>query len=783
MRSSILIALKKIRKKKLQSFLIGLIIASSALLFSTAVGVMISINGPIDKMFNDTKSAHDIYSFSTRSYDAEKIESWWRSQKGVEKVQLYNEIILNNGIKLNNNSINSEWNYVSEVPDDKADIDNYKIVQGKKAKSPEAEEVWVNTGFADANNVKIGDTLTIKDREYKVSAIIVDTQFSSIMLGMERFWVRKGELNYYQEYKAQPMKGLAIRYNNPSSSNELWHSFENYLKGPFVGSEVKYDTIYQCYSSVLKYTGVFMLFFSVIIIFTAIFIVRFVISNSIYRDYKNIGIYKTLGFSSGAINFIYVFQYFIISLVSVVLGIILSKFIIEKLISSSLKIIGMESVNVSYFIPFVSTFITMMLLIAVSAYLSSFKANKIRPVEAIRNDSCESQHKINTNTSAKLLMKFSFVKAIGLKSLMSNKKSALLIFVSIFITLYASIASVNLVNTTDSINRNFGYWGFDNSMVDLKSNSFDDKFVENTEKDLKNNPYVKNYSTSYYYSDASFVNKKGDIEKLTVSQVVGDNSDQLGFMEMEGRNPEKVNEVSVSINTARSNNKNVGDYLDVYIKDKKYNLMIVGIYQSLNGLGKGIRLYDKTVKDGDPAFMPDILVNLKSRDNIDSFIKSMRKQYGERVKVTNREDEFKDELKLMTQDSKIAVVMIICIMISICFLNIFNITLMNINEEKKKYGIYKAIGMTSGQIRNSILFKISVIFTAALILAVPITLELTPVLMSLIFVNMGIAKYPVINSVPHMIIIIAICFGFVMISAYASSKMIEKIKLRSLIEE
>lgn len=783
MRSSIIIALKKIKKKKLQSFLIGLIIASSALLFSTAVGVMISINGPIDRMFNDTKSAHDLYSFSSRYYDAGKIENWWSSQKGIDKVQLYNEIILSNGIKVNNKSINSEWNYISEIPDDKADIDNYKIVDGKKAKSPDAEEVWVNTGFADANNVKIGDTLTIKDRKYRVSAIIVDTQFSSIMLGMERFWVKQGELNNYQEFKAQPMKGLAIRYNNPSSSDELWHSFQSYLKGPFVGSEVKYDTIYQCYSSVLKYTGVFMLFFSVIIILTAVFIVKFVISNSIYRDYKNIGIYKTLGFSSGAINFIYIFQYFIISLVSVLPGIIFSKFIIEKLISSSLKTIGMESVNVSYFIPFASTFITMMLLIAVSAYLSSFKANKIRPVEAIRNDLPDKHHAVKDGTSGKLLMKLSCVKAIGLKSLINNKKSALLIFVSIFISLYASIASVNLVNTTDSINRNFGYWGFDNGMVDFKSNFFDDNFVENTEKDLKNNPDVKSYSTSYYYSDASFVNKKGDIEKLTVSQVVGDNSDQLGFMEMEGRNPEKINEVSVSINTARANNKNVGDYLDVYIKDKKYNLLIVGIYQSLNGLGKGIRLYDKTVKDADPNFMPDILVNLKSRDNIDTFIKDMRKEYGERVKVTNRKDEFKDELKLMTEDSKIAVVMIIGIMISICFLNIFNITLMNINEEKKKYGIYKAIGMTSAQIRNSILFKIIVIFAAALILAVPITLELTPVLMSMIFVNMGIAKYPVVNSVSHMTIIIAVCFGFVMISAYTASKIIEKIKLRSLIEE
>lgn len=59
----------------------------------------------------------------------------------------------------------------------------------------------------------------------------------------------------------------------------------------------------------------------------------------------------------------------------------------------------MESVNISYFIPFASTFITMILLIAVSAYLSSFKANKIRPVEAIRNDSPDKHYAVKYGTS------------------------------------------------------------------------------------------------------------------------------------------------------------------------------------------------------------------------------------------------------------------------------------------------------------------------------------------------------------------------------------------------
>jgi putative ABC transport system permease protein len=669
------------------------------------------------------------------------------------------------------------------VPNNKADIDNFNIVEGNKTKSPGENQVWVNTGFADTNKIKIGDTLSIDNRDYDISAILVDTQFSSIMGGIERYWVKEGEIKNYSEYKNQQGAALAVRYKSPSSSDKVWSRFQKYLNGAMVGTALQYKNTYANYSTVLKFTGVFMLFFSIIIIITAIFIIKFVISNNIYRDYKNIGIYKALGFSQSSINSIYVMQYLIISVIASIIGIIFSKFVIDRMMFSTLKAIGMSSLKMSYTLPFISAFTLMILLITFTSLLSAGKTNKIKPVEAIREASLSRHSSVSGNISSKIFMKFGVIKAMAFKSIINNKKSAILIFVSILITLYSALSGVNLLNTTSSMGRNFGLWGFDNSMIDLKLNLKDAKFLKVLEDDLKTNSDVSCYSYFNFYQDASIKNKNGDIEKISVAQVLGDNSEKLGFMELQGRDPKKINEVSLSVNTSKNNDMHIGDYMEVYVKNKKYNLLVVGIYQSLNGMGKGIRLYNDTVKDADANYVPDILANLKDEKNIDAFIKNMKSKYGENIDIVRRQGEFDDQMSQMTAGSFISVAVIVAIMLSICVLNIFNITLMNINEEKKSFGIYKAIGMTSGQIRCSIMLRVFLIFIIALIAAVPLALKATPVLMSLIFINVGIAKYPLAVNVPHMIMIALVCFAFSMLSAYISSNIINKIKLRSLIED
>jgi putative ABC transport system permease protein len=700
----------------------------------------------------------------------------------VDKTQLYKQLTLGPDIKVNGKKVPNECNYLSEVPENKGDIDNFKMVQGSETKSPEENEVWVNTGFANENKIKLGDILSIDGKRYKISGILVDTQFSSLMMGTERFWVKPGELQNYLSFKANPSYALSIRYKNPSSSDVVLHRFEKYLNAPYIGSSIKYSDVYTCYATILKYTGVFMVFFSIIIIITTVCIIRFIISNSIYNDYKNIGIYKSLGFSSGDINLIYLLQYLIISFVSAAAGILLSKYTIDKIIISNLKIIGMDTISVSYAAPFISTFIAVISVVIITSLLSTRKTCRIKPVEAIKED-ISSKNTGKSSLSSKMFNIFPPTAAMAFKGIINNKKSAVVIFITILITIYTGLSGVNLLHTTDSIGRNLGYWGFDNSMVDIKFNSFDSSFIKKIGQDVKNDSRVKSYTTFNFYQNASFVNKNSDIEKFTVSQVLGDNSEALGFMDMEGRDPERDDEVSVSVNTAKNNSIHVGDYMQVYIKDKKYDLLVVGIYQSLNNLGKGIRLYEGTVKNADPDYVHSILLDLKDKNGINPYIKDMKAKYGGKINISDRQNEFNDQISMMTSSSFISVMMIIAIMLTICFLNIFNIVLMNINEERKSFGIYKAIGMTSGQIRNSIAIRILLISIFAFIFALPLTLKATPALMSLIFINVGIARYPISVSVSHMILIAIICFAFSIFSGYAASGMIAKIKLRSLIEE
>lgn len=783
MQSSLIIAIKKIKKRKLQNLIIGIIIASSAMLLSTGIGIMLSMNKPIDNMFAEAKSSHDVIVFNEKNYDKSKIQNWWKSQPEVDKTQLYNQLTLGPDIKVNGNKLTNEINFLSEVSDNKGDIDNFKIVEGNKTKSPGSGEIWINTGFANLNKAKIGDTLSIDGRNYKITGIIVDTQYSSLMMGTERFFVKAGELENYQEYKANSGYALSIRYKNPSSSDSVWQRFQKYLSAPFIGMSIKYHDVYACYATILKYTGVFMVFFSLIIIITVICIIRFIISNSIYNDYKNIGIYKALGFTSKNINLIYLIQYSILSIISTIFGIALSKFTIDKMISSNLKITGMEKVTMSYTIPFISSFILIISIVFITSLIGTLKTRNIKPVEAIRENIKTNNISGKSIFASKLFNTFSPSAAIGIKGLINNKKSAAVIFITILITLYSGLSGVNLIHTTDLIGRNLGYWGFDNSMIDIKQTTNDKTFINKIENDIKSDKMVKGYTTFNFYMDSSFVNKNGEVEKFDTIQVIGDNPELFGFMDMEGRDPKKTDEVSVSVNTAKDNKIYVGDYMQVYVNSKKLNLLVVGIYQSLNNLGRGIRLYENTVRDADPGYEHMILLDLKDKNNINSYINDIKAKYGDKIEINDRQSEFGKEISMMNEGSLVSVMMIIVIMLSICFLNIFNIVLMNINQERKSYGIYKAIGMTSGQIRNSILIRISLIFTASLIIAVPLTLKATPALMSLIFINVGIAKYHVSISVPHMIMISVICFVFSIFSGFAASKMITKIKLRSLIEE
>lgn len=783
MRSIFLIAFKKIKNKKLQNFMIGLIIASSALLFSTAVGVIISINNPIEKMFVETKSAHDIFTFSQKFYNANDVKTFIESKSGVDKTQVYNTAVLSNNTKLNGKNIEIDMNLVSEVPKEKADIDNLKFIKGSSETYPKDDEVWISTCVADMEKAKIGDMVTLGNRNFRVSKIVGDAQFGSIMLGTARYWVNDNAIKNIDAYKIQPMKSISVRYKNPSYSKTLWNSFQKQFKGPVIGSLIDYSNIYNCYSNVLKYTGVFMLFFSVIMIVVALFIIKFTISNSIYKDYKDIGIYKSVGFSNGSINLIYIIQYFVISVVSIIIGITLSNFAVDKMIHSELRQIGMEKMNISHSFSSILTFVLLIFVIILASFLSSLKSNRIRPVEAIRNEIPSYNFQIKKHAEENLFSKLSITKAMAVKSIIQNKKSAFLIFITIFIAVYSSMSSINLLNTTRSINGNLGYWGFDNSMVDIRLENGKLNDLDKIKYDLKNYNEVTNMTTSNFYSDTSFVNKENNIEKLQVVQVVGDDADKLGIMEMEGRNPRKENEVSVSVVTARDNGKKVGDYIDVYVKNKKCSLLIVGIYQSLSGLGKGVRLYDGLISRLDPDSIPDILVDVKSKSDIKPFIKKVNMKYAGKVKACDRQDQFKKQIGSMDSDSLPTVIMIVSVMLGVCIFNIFNLTVMDINDEKKNYGIYKAIGMTSMQIRKSIMFKVMMLFVLAVILAVPFTLYVTPALMSMMFINLGIAKYP-ISIVPlGMALMALLCLVVSILSGFISSKMIQNIKLRNLIEE
>lgn len=79
------------------------------------------------------------------------------------------------------------------------------------------------------------------------------------------------------------------------------------------------NALIECATYVASLMGGITSFASLFIFVAAVFVIRFIISNNILKEYKSIGIYKELGFSKKQIFKFYILVYFLI----VVLGSIL----------------------------------------------------------------------------------------------------------------------------------------------------------------------------------------------------------------------------------------------------------------------------------------------------------------------------------------------------------------------------------------------------------------------------------------------------------------------------
>ncbi|MCX8132193.1 MAG: ABC transporter permease [Clostridia bacterium] len=787
MRSIMLMVLANIKKKKVQSILILITIMVSSLLFSTAIGLMSSMNKPYEAMCSKLNSSQDLLRFGSSMHDEKKVMEWWRKQEGVTTTELLpfydmQDKMVFKGKKVSNST------QVTERPSVKVLQDKLDIVQGESKENPSKGEIWVPTTFASTNNIRVGDTISIPTKngnaDMKVSAIVVDPQFSSGLINPVRVWVAPGELERIIPDFEMNAYMLGIRFEDYSTEPALWKKFEEFLGSPFMGSKLDLEALEFIYTFILKIIGTIMLIFSIVIVVVVLFVMSFTISGAILADYKTIGILKSQGFSSKNVIMAYSGQYSLLAVLATPFGIGFSYLTIRMLMQSLIISLGFNT-GFSMLLPITLTFVTIVSLTTITAFSISLKAGKIKPAESIRFGAPEKQYSFKKNKTLPFIKILPVTLILGIKQMAANKRQSLFMLASTIITVFVLVFSVNIYNSLINMGKDSSYWGFDNSQMYIYRNSGMNQLShDELVKKLKDDRRAETVVPVGYVTASATPSSKNKSSRNLYGNIYDGDMHSIGLVNIEGRNPESDNEISIAVNTSKHYGRTVGDYLDMYLYGKKITFLITGVYQTISNSGQGYRLQASLIRELDKDFQfSSYAVNLVEGVDSRKFAEEYEAQYGEALDIQFSENGFTSTMSSITSNMTIPVVFVCVMFMAVSFIIIFNSTLMNIFESRKSFGIFKSIGMTPKQIRASMVYKVLILAVLSLLIGIPIGLAVSPHILGAMLVSQGVVKFPFNISAIGTIASIPLCLILTGISTWIPSGRILGISPRSLIVE
>lgn len=347
---------------------IGIFVISILLtMFCLIVGKLDNWLGPNGEGLMNTFSVadHDIGIQPLNHIDMDNVQNIIREYSNIESVY---------ALAMQSVTVNGT-NYTANV------IDNpswFHILSGKTSEAE--DEIVVTQMVADDLNIKIGDTVTITHerqyREYKVVGIYQCANEMGANIGMSRSgYERIGNVNaYIWCYHFI----LDDHTHNDDIMKELQNTYPMQVD-VHTNSWSGLDGIVSTMNSLI-------IFMYIIVIIFILIVVNLVSSKLLNIERHDMGIYKSLGFTSKELRKSIAIRFLVITFVGGMIGLLLSSIFADKIILSMLKMFGIgEFIGGLSFVDTIIPVIILTITFGICAYLTSKKIKKVSLIDLVND--------------------------------------------------------------------------------------------------------------------------------------------------------------------------------------------------------------------------------------------------------------------------------------------------------------------------------------------------------------------------------------------------------------
>lgn len=613
------------------------------------------------------------------------------------------------------------------------DKDNEYIPRIRDSVTGEGFKVYITGNAIETANLKVGmDTYFVyKGNRYKgYVAGVYDSMpmiywTQNYFVDNEFYKLLEGFMQSDEDFQYDNMYNIRFKYKNEKECEKIINNFSNELRikandynslhaidkdhTVSFGFADKFMFIDATKSFILV-LGAALIAFSVLVALVTALVIAFLVRSSIMDEVRNLGVFKSLGYTTNMLRLSYLAIFGVISSICMLIGIVLGISLMPTFVNvitamarlDCTKAIGFNVGSIFIAIAFI------VLVISSVVMLATARIKRITPLSAMRNN-------FETHSFKKSLAPLSKSKlpvngALGIKSIVGEHGRSIMVVVVVlimsFLCAFTSVVFYNLkVDQTAIINMSamevpdwvigFNYDDTEPYFNALRSMEGyqDDKLIFGTGANIDDD----GYRTGIYYED---------FDNLRTNLVY------------EGRLPKHKNEMMLEFSLAKEMGYKIGDTITLtynfseFIEVVKTKLVVVGFFQSITKSTNYVCFIDS---------VPDV------EKYFGSFSRLARHWYFEKGKVPTdmeivnhlqktlkvdkisymgfMEGRYKIERQFLnTVETAADAVMSVLISVTVIIIVMLLVVLIKLKllREKRNYAIYKALGYTTTNVMTQI---------------------------------------------------------------------------------
>lgn len=646
-------------------------------------------------------------------------------------------------------------------------------------------EVYVSASMASMFGVQAGDAITFPiarsggDVTFTVAGFYEDPFMGSSMIGMKGFLICEQDheeiAGMIEESGADSLarEGFMLHISQVSGSALTAARFNAFLnENTSLTSYVEFTHSKDAISGfMLTLQNVFtslLLAFVAVLLLASMAVLSHSIGSTIEQDYTNMGIFKTMGFTSKKLREIQLLQYFITTLCGMGVGLLLSvpaAGLICRMTVTTTGLLIPSALPVSICL---AALAAVLLLLLGFVWFRTGKIRRISPVNAIRGTWRKSRESKRTVFP---IQKKGLTCWLALRQLLSGRRRYMgACLVAVLLVFFASL--IGRVDAWLGPNGEGLMDAFNPSDLHIAAQPMGETTIDEVEQT------IESYTSITDSYDLAMPSVSVNGVDMTANVI----TEPERFHLLSGKTCREADEVVLTEFVAADLGAFVGDTVTVTGALGSGEYVVSGIYQCANDMGMNIGMnregYDLIGEESpnmwcthyffaDPSLRPEIM-------------QALQDTYGGDVYL--HENSWPGLAGILS-----AMQALMIFLYAMVILFVLVVTLLTtgklLRAEQKDLSIYRTMGFSAGQLRRSFALRFGVIALLGSIFGTILSAFLTDPLVAALMRMEGISNFSSQTSIFTVVLPGIVVIALFLLFAYLAAGRIGKVPLALLAEE